>query len=100
MPLSSQRDDESNHQLVVKIDNVKNIYFLLKAINFQEVRLVSLFSSFLCFPYAKCLLFKLYSILLQKATCFATENGLKVTVEESKCIQASAFIQRDIFQVI
>ncbi|KAF4516869.1 hypothetical protein B566_EDAN014367 [Ephemera danica] len=69
MPPSSQGDDESNYQLVVKIDNVKNIYFLLKAISFQE-----------------------------KATCFATDNGLKITVEDLKCIQANAFIQVEIFQ--
>ncbi|PSN41823.1 Coronin-1C [Blattella germanica] len=32
------------------------------------------------------------------AICFATDNGLKVTVEDSKCIQASAFIQKEVFQ--
>ena len=37
--------------------------------------------------------------VLQNAVCFATENGLKVTVEDSKCVQASAFIQKEIFQV-
>ena len=35
----------------------------------------------------------------QNATCFATDKGLKVTVEDSKCVQASAFIQREVFQV-
>jgi len=39
------------------------------------------------------------SALFQNATCFATDKGLKVTVEDSKCVQASAFIQREVFQV-
>jgi len=38
-------------------------------------------------------------VLFQNATCFATDKGLKVTVEDSKCVQASAFIQREVFQV-
>jgi len=38
-------------------------------------------------------------VLFQYATCFATDKGLKVTVEDSKCVQASAFIQREVFQV-
>ena len=29
---------------------------------------------------------------------FASENGLKVTVEDAKCVQANAFIQAGIFQ--
>ena len=36
--------------------------------------------------------------LPQTATCFFSSNGLKVTVENSKCIQANAFIQTGIFQ--
>jgi hypothetical protein len=35
----------------------------------------------------------------QNGICFATDKGLKVTVEDSKCVQASAFIQREVFQV-
>ncbi|XP_011646863.1 cell cycle checkpoint protein RAD1-like [Pogonomyrmex barbatus] len=31
------------------------------------------------------------------AICFGNENGLKVTVEDAKCIQASAYIPRTIF---
>lgn len=38
-------------------------------------------------------------VFFQNATCFATEKGLKVTVEDSKCVQASAFIQKEMFQV-
>ena len=34
----------------------------------------------------------------QTATCFVSANGLKVTVEDSKCVQANAFVQSGIFQ--
>ena len=37
-------------------------------------------------------------IILQTAIVFASENGLKVTVEDAKCVQANAFIQAGIFQ--
>ncbi|XP_065333164.1 cell cycle checkpoint protein RAD1-like [Cloeon dipterum] len=61
--------EESQYQLVFRMDNVKNIYHLLKAINFHP-----------------------------RATCFATDSGLKVSVESAKCCQANAFIQTEIFQ--
>ena len=32
------------------------------------------------------------------ATCFLTANGIKVTVEDAKCMQANAFIQAGLFQ--
>lgn len=70
MSLSSQPGEEhENYQLVAKIDNAKNILQLLKAVNFRDM-----------------------------ATVFGSRNGLKVTVEEAKCVQANAFIQSDIFQ--
>ena len=31
------------------------------------------------------------------ATCFLTANGMKVTVEDAKCMQANAFIQAGLF---
>ena len=31
------------------------------------------------------------------ATCFLTANGIKVTVEDAKCMQANAFIQSGLF---
>lgn len=34
----------------------------------------------------------------QEATCFISSNGIKVTVEQSKCVQANAFIQSSLFQ--
>lgn len=36
--------------------------------------------------------------LKQLATVFASANGLKVTVEDAKCVQANAFIQAGVFQ--
>lgn len=33
----------------------------------------------------------------QMATCFLTANGIKVTVEDAKCMQANAFIQSALF---
>ncbi len=35
---------------------------------------------------------------VQVATCFISSNGLKVTVEQAKCVQANAFIQANLFQ--
>lgn len=65
MPLVSQRaPDESDYSLVASLDNVRNLSTVLKAIHFRE-----------------------------HATCFATKNGIKVTVENAKCVQANAFIQ-------
>eukprot|EP00731_Ephydatia_muelleri_P023199 Em0015g782a len=34
----------------------------------------------------------------EEATCFISSNGIKVTVEQSKCVQANAFIQSSLFQ--
>ncbi|XP_031776506.1 cell cycle checkpoint protein RAD1 [Apis florea] len=38
-------------------------------------------------------------LLYQNATCFGTENGLKITVEDAKCMQASAYIPANVFQI-
>lgn len=65
MPLVNQQaPDESDYSLVACLDNVRNLSTVLKAIHFRE-----------------------------HATCFATKNGIKVTVENAKCVQANAFIQ-------
>ncbi|VDN12145.1 unnamed protein product [Dibothriocephalus latus] len=32
------------------------------------------------------------------ATLFVSKNGLKVTVEDAKCVQGSAFLQADLFE--
>ncbi|XP_043232190.1 cell cycle checkpoint protein RAD1-like isoform X1 [Amphibalanus amphitrite] len=62
-------DEDKQNVLVAKIDNVKNVSQLLKAVHFKE-----------------------------SAVVVVTSDGLKVTVEDSKCVQANAFIQADMFQ--
>uniref|UniRef100_A0A672YYT9 RAD1 homolog (S. pombe) n=1 Tax=Sphaeramia orbicularis TaxID=375764 RepID=A0A672YYT9_9TELE len=70
MPLStqSQADDEL-YVFVATLDNARNLSNILRAIAFKDHAIFS-----------------------------ATPNGLKVTVEDSKCMQANAFIQAEIFQ--
>jgi len=36
---------------------------------------------------------------LQTAIVFASENGLKVSVEDAKCVLANAFVQATLFQL-
>lgn len=57
MPLLTQRvpDEDEQYCLVASLDNVRNLSTVLKAIHFKE-----------------------------HAACFATKNGLKVTVENAK----------------
>ncbi|XP_074064026.1 cell cycle checkpoint protein RAD1 [Macrotis lagotis] len=70
MPLSTQAEDGNDQYiLIASLDNVRNLSNILKAIHFKD-----------------------------HATCFATTNGIKVTVENAKCLQANAFIQAGIFQ--
>ena len=65
MPLSTQsQTDDAQYILVASLDNARNISNILKAITFKDHAIFS-----------------------------ATPNGLKVTVEDSKCLQANAFIQ-------
>lgn len=65
MPFSTQPETgKEQNVLVATLDNVKNLSNILKAIHFKD-----------------------------HATCFATSNGLKVTVENAKSLQANAFIQ-------
>lgn len=60
---------DARNVLEAKLDNVKNISLVLKAINFKG-----------------------------SGVCFASECGLKVVVEDAKCVQVNAFIGSDIFQ--
>uniref|UniRef100_A0A7N6B3K7 RAD1 homolog (S. pombe) n=1 Tax=Anabas testudineus TaxID=64144 RepID=A0A7N6B3K7_ANATE len=70
MPLSTQSQaDDEQYVLVASLDNARNLSNILKAITFKDHAIFS-----------------------------ATPNGLKVTVEDSKCLQANAFIQAEIFQ--
>lgn len=65
MPLSTQsQPGNDDYVLVATLDNVRNLSNILKAISFKDHAIFN-----------------------------ATQNGLKVTVEESKCLQANAFIQ-------
>lgn len=59
---------EEHYTLLARLGNARNLSHILKAINFKDV-----------------------------ATVFVTENGLKVTVEDAKCLQANAFIQDAVF---
>jgi len=63
------QESQADSLLVARLDNSKNLSNLLKAIHFKDT-----------------------------ATIFISANGLKVTVEESKYAQASAFIQSSVFQ--
>lgn len=69
MSLSTQVDDETHYVMLAKLDNARNVSNILKAIHFKET-----------------------------ATLFASSLGIKVTVEDSKCVQANAFIQEGVFQ--
>ncbi|XP_065518318.1 cell cycle checkpoint protein RAD1 [Lathamus discolor] len=70
MPLTVQPAGSAEpYVLSASLDNARHLSSLLRAVNFQD-----------------------------HATCFATDNGLRVTVEDAKCIQANAFIQAEIFQ--
>ncbi|KAI4886513.1 hypothetical protein NFI96_024877 [Prochilodus magdalenae] len=70
MPLSTQsQTGNDEYILVASLDNARNLSNVLKAISFKDHAIFN-----------------------------ATQNGLKVTVEDSKCLQANAFIQADIFQ--
>lgn len=64
MPLSTQSQPGEEHVFVASLDNARNLSNILKAIAFKDHAIFS-----------------------------ATPNGLKVTVEDSKCLQANAFIQ-------
>ncbi|XP_056401709.1 cell cycle checkpoint protein RAD1 isoform X3 [Hyla sarda] len=67
--LSQPEVDDAQYTFTCSLDNVRNLSNILKAIHFKD-----------------------------HAACFATSNGLKVTVENAKCLQANAFIQAGIFQ--
>ncbi|XP_012724437.1 cell cycle checkpoint protein RAD1-like [Fundulus heteroclitus] len=70
MPLSTQSQSEDVQDvLVANLDNARSLSNILKAITCKD-----------------------------HAIFTATANGLKVTVEDCKCMQANAFIQADIFQ--
>uniref|UniRef100_A0A3B5KYK5 RAD1 homolog (S. pombe) n=1 Tax=Xiphophorus couchianus TaxID=32473 RepID=A0A3B5KYK5_9TELE len=66
MPLSTQsQSQDEQYVLVANLDNARNLSNILKAITCKD-----------------------------HAIFTATANGLKVTVEDCKCMQANAFIQQ------
>ncbi|XP_018418963.1 PREDICTED: cell cycle checkpoint protein RAD1 [Nanorana parkeri] len=67
--LSQSEGEDDQYVFTCSLDNVRNLSNILKAIQFKD-----------------------------HAACFATSNGIKVTVENAKCLQANAFIQAGIFQ--
>eukprot|EP00794_Sanderia_malayensis_P014016 gene14017-15474_t len=67
--ISEVSGDSESYILVAKMDNARNLTNLLKAIHFKDI-----------------------------ATVYLSENGLKITVEDSKYVQASAFVQVQMFQ--
>ncbi|KAK2145826.1 hypothetical protein LSH36_655g01043 [Paralvinella palmiformis] len=70
MSLSTQESDEdSNYVLVARLDNARTMANILKAVHFKDTAII-----------------------------FASQNGLKVTVEDAKCVQANAFLQASLFQ--
>ncbi|ELT99083.1 hypothetical protein CAPTEDRAFT_116275 [Capitella teleta] len=70
MSLSTQESDENaQYVLYARLDNAKTMANILKAVHFKDTAII-----------------------------FASENGLKVTVEDCKCVQANAFLQSSLFQ--
>ena len=63
------QSQEEDHALCARMSNARNLSLMLKAIHFKDI-----------------------------ATVCATENGLRVTVEDAKCVQANAFVQAQTFQ--
>jgi len=71
LSMSAGGDDGMNNQyaLIARLENVKIFSQLLKSIHFRE-----------------------------RSTWYISENGIKVTVEDAKCVQTNAFIKAEIFQ--
>ncbi|XP_028401770.1 cell cycle checkpoint protein RAD1-like [Dendronephthya gigantea] len=67
-PSQQPGPDDEEYILVAQLFNARNLTNILKAIHFKET-----------------------------STCFLSANGIKVTVESAKCVQANAFIQAGIF---
>eukprot|EP00112_Aurelia_sp_Birch-Aquarium-sp1_P012741 Seg2683.2 transcript_id=Seg2683.2/GoldUCD/mRNA.D3Y31 product="Cell cycle checkpoint protein RAD1" protein_id=Seg2683.2/GoldUCD/D3Y31 len=67
--MMEESEESEGYIFVGRMDNARNLTNVLKAIHFKDV-----------------------------ATVFLSENGLKITVEDSKYVQASAFVQSAMFQ--
>lgn len=85
-----------DYLLVAKVGltNLKIIIQLLKAINFKEVFQIHLYLYLFFYRDTK----YSYSIIIQTtAVCLGSENGLKITVEDAKCMQATVYIPSAVF---
>ncbi|XP_063242126.1 cell cycle checkpoint protein RAD1 isoform X2 [Bacillus rossius redtenbacheri] len=70
MALTSQDSNiDTDFLFVAQLDSVKSVLMLLKAVNFKET-----------------------------ALCIVTDRGLRITVEDARSVQASAFVQSEMFQ--
>lgn len=71
LSMSAGGDEGMDRQyaLIARLENVKILAQLLKSIHFRE-----------------------------RSTWYISENGIKVTVEDAKCVQTNAFIKADLFQ--
>jgi len=67
--MEEAEESEGQHLFTARMDNARNLTNVLKAIHFKDA-----------------------------ATVFLSDNGLKITVEDSKYVQASAFVQSSLFQ--
>ncbi|XP_016838743.1 cell cycle checkpoint protein RAD1 [Nasonia vitripennis] len=59
----------TDYVFVAKLANLKTVIQLLRSVNFKD-----------------------------SATCYGSQNGLKLTVEEAKCMQASAYLPKALFE--
>lgn len=85
--MMSSPDD---YKFVAKLGNLKTLVQLLRSINFKEVIILPWNLDFLNYSLDK--------FILQWATCCCSDNGVKITVEDSKCLQGIAYIPKIIFQ--
>jgi len=65
---SQEADEDDQYILIARLDNARTLSNILKAIHFKDTCII-----------------------------FASENGLKVTTEDAKCVQANAFVQAGLF---
>ena len=67
--LLTSSDEYDKYLFYAKLDNAKVLYNLVKAVNFKEVALFS-----------------------------ALEDGFKISCEDAKCTQGTAFVHKELFQ--
>ena len=95
----SSAEDDSGYLLVVCLSNTRKVTQLLKAIHFREVTYgyLQIFQKLMSISMVQGNIYLLSNACSQNAMVFASATGLKVVVEEAKWIQASAYLQADMF---